>query len=66
MQRILYGVRKRDFQKYNFLVFMKLFTTKTKKEHENTLYEKKKFSSVFERLSYKKAKTHPLWKNIII
>ncbi len=28
--------------------------------------KKKKFSSVFERLSYKKAKTHPLWKNIII
>ncbi len=47
MQRILYGVRKRYFQKYNFLVFMKLFTTKTKKEHENTLYEKKKNSRVF-------------------
>ncbi len=47
MQRILYGVRKRDFQKYNFFSVYEIVHHQNKKEHENTLYEKKKKSRVF-------------------
>ncbi len=43
MQRIIYGVRKRDFQKTYLLVFMSVHR-QNEKEHENSLYEKIKIN----------------------
>ncbi len=45
MQRIIYGVRKRDFQKHIFLVFMSVHR-QNEKEHENSLYEKNKINKI--------------------
>ncbi len=45
MQRIIYGVRKRDFQKTYLLVFMSVHR-QNEKEHENSLYEKNKINKI--------------------